>query len=470
MANVLIIDDDKLVCDSIANVIKSMGHIPTSVFTLKEGLEKVHSKDFEIVFLDVRMPDGSGLNILRDVQETPSFPEVIIITGFGDPDGAELAITNGAWDYIEKPLSVRGIKLPFSRALQYYEEKKRASSSVSLKRKGIIGESAQITACLDILAQAATSDANVLIEGETGTGKELFAWAVHQNSPRVNHNFVVVDCAALPETLVESVLFGHRKGAFTGADSTQEGLIKQADKGTMFLDEVGELPHSLQKSFLRVLQERRFRPVGGKLEVRSDFRLVAATNRDLEKMVRDGKFREDLLHRLRTLVIKLPPLRDIQEDLEDLVTYYIRKLCNKYKINIKGISPGFWDVLHSYDWPGNTRELIQALERAIIASRDESTLFPKHLPHHIRIKLIRASVGDHKGKRISLNKEAAESTGDLPRLQEVREAAIDEVEKQYLQDLMVITARDIKRACKISGLSRSRLYTLLKKHKISASR
>lgn len=469
MANVLIIDDDKLVCDSISNVIKGMGHNPICASTLREGLEKTRSGDFEVVFLDVRMPDGSGLNILRDVQKTSSSPEVIIITGYGDPDGAELAIANGAWDYIEKPLSVREIKLPLTRALQYHEEKKRASSSVSLKRKGIIGESAQISSCMDIVAQAAASDANVLVMGETGTGKELFAWAVHQNSARSDNNFVVVDCAALPETLVESVLFGHRKGAFTGADRTQEGLIKQADRGTLFLDEVGELPLPIQKSFLRVLQERSFRPVGGKQEMRSDFRLVAATNRNLEDMVKEGKFREDLLHRLRTLVIKLPPLREIPEDLEDLVTYYLRRLCKKYKINIKGISPGFWDVLRSYDWPGNTRELIQALERAIIAAQDESTLFPKHLPHHIRIKLARASVGDKTDKRTSLRKEA-ESSDELPTLQDLRDSAIAEVEKQYLKDLMDITSRDIRQACKISGLSRSRLYTLLKKHQTFPSR
>lgn len=469
MTNVLIIDDDKLVCDSIASVIKRMGHSHECVFTLKEGLEKVRGEDFDVVFLDVRMPDGSGLDILQDIQKTSSSPEVIIITGFGDPDGAELAIKNGAWDYIEKPLSVRQIKLPFTRALQYQDEKRRASSSVHLKRADIIGESPQISACLDILAQAANSDANVLITGDTGTGKELFAWAVHQNSSRASMNFVVVDCAALPDTLVESVLFGHRKGAFTGADRSQEGLIKQADKGTLFLDEVGELPLPIQKSFLRVLQERKFRPVGGSQEVKSDFRIVAATNRDLEKAVKEGTFREDLLHRLRTLVINLPALRDIPEDMEELVTYYMRKLCNRYKMDIKGISPGFWDVLRAYSWPGNTRELIQALERAIVSAQNEPTLFPKHLPHHIRIHVARASVEDKTEKQRSLRKEGRSSDG-LPTLQDIREAAVADVEKQYLTDLMSISGRNIKQACKISGLSRSRLYTLLKKYSISPSR
>lgn len=463
MARALIIDDDKMVCDSIAGVIRSMGHNQTCALNGKQGLAEARAEDFEVVFLDVRLPDGSGLDILKELQGMAYSPEVIIITGFGDPDGAELAIKNGAWDYLEKPLSVREIKLSFTRALQYFEEKRRTSSSVNLKRKGIVGESAQISACLDAVARAAGSDANVLITGETGTGKELFAWAVHHNSERANGNFVVVDCAALPETLVESVLFGHSKGAYTGADRSQEGLVKQADGGTLFLDEVGELPLSVQKSFLRVLQEHRFRPVGEKQEVKSDFRLVAATNRDLEQMAKEGKFREDLLHRLRTLIINLPPLREIPEDLEELVTYYVRKLCDKYKITIKGISPGFRDVLRSYAWPGNTRELIQALERAIVSAQDEATLFAKHLPHHIRISVARAAVGSRPGREKSL-KKWGESSCDFPNLQDAREAVIADVEKQYLADLLKITGKDIRQACEISGLSRSRLYTLLKKY------
>lgn len=470
MANVLIIDDDRLVCDSIAHVVESIGHNPFHAYTLKEGLEKVRTQDFQVVFLDVRMPDGSGLNAVDDIKKTPSSPEVIIVTGFGEPDGAELSIKKGAWDYIEKPLSIREIRLPLTRALQYYEEKRKAPRSVSLKRKGIVGESTRITSCLDDIAQAAMSDANILISGETGTGKELFAWAVHHNSSRADHNFVVVDCTVLPKNLVESVLFGHQKGAFTGADRTKEGLIRQADKGTLFLDEVGELPLSVQKSFLRVLQERRFRPVGVKKEVKSDFRLVAATNRDLDQMVKEGRFREDLLHRLRTLVIDLPPLREIPEDLEELVIYYTRKLCKQYNMDLKGFSPGFWEVLRSYNWPGNTRELIQSLERAIISSQDEPILFSKHLPHHIRIKVARASVGNKSSDRQGDRYKEAESAEGLKELQEVRKSAVAEVEKQYLNNLMALTGGDIKRSCKISGLSRSRLYSLLKRHDISTSR
>jgi two-component system NtrC family response regulator len=465
MANVLIIDDDKLVCDSISNVVKSLGHSTSQAFNLQDGLTKARSGAFDVVFLDVHMPDGSGLDILPDIQKTASSPEVIIITGFGDPDGAELAIKNGAWDYIEKPLSVRQMRLPFTRALQYREEKKKFKTPVALKRERIIGKSPQIIACLDTLAQAANSEANVLLTGETGTGKELFAWTIHNNSSRANRNFVVVDCAALPETLVESVLFGHIKGAFTGADRSKDGLIKQADKGTLFLDEVGELPVSIQKSFLRVLQERRFRPVGGNKELSSNFRLVTATNRNLDSMVKQGKFREDLLFRLRTLVINLPPLREIHEDIKELVLYYMNMLCAKYEKDIKGFSPEFWDILIQYDWPGNMRELIQALERAIIAAQDEPTLFPKHLPNYIRIKVVQESLNQKMAVKGRTIKDSG-SLQTLPQIQDIREIAISEAEKKYLVDLISITGKDIKEACKISGLSRSRLYTLLKKYNI----
>ena len=202
---------------------------------------------------------------------------------------------------------------------------------------------------------------------------------------------MVVDCTALPETLVESVLFGHARGAFTGAERSEEGLIKQADGGTLFLDEIGELPFLIQKRFLRVIQEHRFRSVGGSQEIESDFRLVAGTNRDLEGMVRERRFREDLFHRLRTLIIELPPLRELLEDIKELTVFYMSSLCERFGIESKGASPEFWDVVTAYKWPGNVRELIQALEKALLSAKDEPILFPKHLPTYIRIQVARNS-------------------------------------------------------------------------------
>ncbi len=462
MATVLIIDDDKLIRDWIANVVSQLGHSSFYAHTLEEGLRKAQSEPFDIVFIDVRLPDGSGLDIIPKIKAARSSPEIIVITGLGDPDEAELAIQTGAWDYLEKPASFEAIKLPILRALEYRAERKPGKPSIVLKRTGIIGDSQKITSCLELLAQAAGSNVNVLITGETGTGKELFAKAVHYNSSRAKRNFVVVDCTALPETLVESVLFGHAKGAFTGADRSQEGLIKQADGGTLFLDEIGELPFLVQKRFLRVIQEHRFRPVGGRQEIESDFRLVAATNRNLEDRVLLGRFREDLFFRLRTLIIELPPLRELLEDIKKLTVFYMNDSCERFGIVPKGASPEFWDIVTEYKWPGNVRELIQALEKALLSAKDEPMLFPKHLPTYIRIQVARSSFPK---KPASQGKPEIRSSVPKvpPKLKEIRKAAVSEAERQYLKDLISSVGGDNNKACRISGLSRSRFYTLLRK-------
>ena len=466
MANILIIDDDPLIGDTISHLVKRMGHTSAYASTLQEGLASVCSHPFDMVFLDVRLPDGNGLEELPRVQAAPSLPEVIIMTGFGDPDGAGLAIRHGAWDYLQKPANLDALTLTLSRALQYREEKRAQKDLTSLKRDGIIGNSSKIRACLDLVSQVANSEANVLITGETGTGKELFALAIHKNSRRGGKNFVVVDCAALPENLVESILFGHEKGAFTGADRARDGLVLQANGGTLFLDEVGELPLSMQRSFLRVLQERQFRPVGGKTEVKSDFRLLAASNRDLDEMVRQNQFREDLLFRLRSFSVELPPLRERKEDIPELLVFYAKELCERFGIEPKEFSPEFLDLLSEYPWPGNIRELINALERTLISARYERVLFPKHLPTHIRVQLVRSSLGE-KGPEES-PKEPTSSQA-FPPIQEVRERALEETEKKYMRELLSFTKGNIPEACRISGLSRSRLYLLLKKYNLSKS-
>ncbi len=468
MAKILIVDDDPLARDALARVVKKMNHEPFEAGSLGSAREKLPEQAFDLVFCDVRMPDGSGLDILPEIRASSSAPEVIIVTGFGDPDGAELAIKKGAWDYIEKPLSVKAVMLCVERALQYRDKKRAAPQPVALNVEGIVGASPKLRACLDTLAQAASSEANVLITGETGTGKELFAWAIHRNSGRSDRNFVVVDCAALPETLVESTLFGHVRGAFTGADKPRDGLVRQADGGTLFLDEIGELSISIQKAFLRVLQEKRFRPVGGGQEVSSDFRLVAATNRHLEDLSRSGGFREDLLFRLRTVVLELPPLREMKEDIKELMLHYLVRFCEQYDLPMKVYSPDFLDVLLAYDWPGNIRELIQALEKAIISAKEEPVLFPKHLPDHIRIHLARAAVLQKRTPAPGPGAEPA-ATDLALNLKDYREAELARIEKDYLSSLMRRTNGEVGEACRVSGLSRSRLYTLLKKYGLKTS-
>ncbi|WP_175530269.1 sigma-54-dependent transcriptional regulator [Desulfobacula phenolica] len=462
MINVLIIDDDPKICLLFSKLLKQMGHEAYVANTMKEGLVLCNNECFDLVLLDLELPDGNGLQILPDLMKTDSEPEVIIITGTGDVRGAQMAFKSGAWDYVQKPFLLDEVSLPITRALQYRREKQTEKTPVSLVRSHIIGESDVIHKCLEDVAMAAGSDASVLITGETGTGKELFARAIHENSKRASKPFIAVDCGALPETLVESTLFGHEKGSFTGAQTRQDGLIAQAHGGTLMLDEVGDLPLKVQKSFLRTLQERRVRLIGGKSEKHVDFRLVAATNLDLDKMVKEKTFRADLLYRIRAMEIKLPPLRERENDIEEITIKKTHELARRYDIETKAISPEFFKTLAAQNWPGNVRELINVLEYVLASAGQDPTLFPKHLPPEYRTagldfdavpakKSIQQSVGD-----LGVG-------DDLPTLQDYRTS----IEKEYLKQLLKRVNGDREKANKISGISQSRLYGLLKKHNLS---
>ena len=466
MVKILIVDDDKALCNLLSQIITGMGHECTQAHTIAEGKAAATAGLYDIIFLDVSLPDGSGLDLLPALRRSPLPPEVIIITSAGDPDGAVLAIKNGAWDYLEKPFRKEQITLHISRAAECRRALQSRQRPVAFNRDRIIGASARINECFDVLVQAAAGDANVLITGETGTGKELFAQAIHENSFRRNGSFVVVDCASLPETLVESVLFGYMKGAFTGADRDREGLISQAGGGTLFLDEIGELPLNFQKVFLRVLQEHRFRPIGSRQEEECDFRVVCATNRDLAAMVKKGDFRSDLLYRIRSVAIHIPPLRDRSEDIRELVKHYVSKYCERTSIGIKGIAPEFFEALIAYPWPGNVRELLNAIEHAVSIARDDMMLVPKQLPEHIRIHAVRASVGS-KARKQALQRKTARNFEKFPQLQQFRDSALADIERQYLCDLVSQAQGDIEKACRLSGLARARIYGLLKKYGLS---
>ncbi len=489
MGNVLVIDDQADICESIAAIATRMGHRVSCAHTRSSGLEAATAGAFDLVLLDVRLPDGSGLDILPNLKEIAPSPEVVILTGYGDPAGAEAAIRNGAWDYLEKPSTTRQIRHVLEVALEYQYEKSRREV-VPCERCGIVGHSAPLMDSLEQMANAAGCDADVLITGETGTGKEMFALAIHKNSRRESKSFVVVDCAALPRELVESMLFGHERGAYTGADRSQEGLVQQADGGTLFLDEVGELPLSVQKKFLRVLQERCFRPVGGKREISSNFRLVAATNQDLDSLVDKGLFREDLLFRLRAINIVLPCLRERRSDVEELAKNHVRKICEQYKTPAKSFSSDFFLGLSGYDWPGNVRELYQALEKAIVSAGASPMLFPKDLPTHIRAKIARNKVRSSEppppyqpagfdtapeslSRSLCEKSEEKEACGEVisaqfPSIHAMRDAVLADAERRYLSGILDQTRGNVVKACTLAGLSRSRFYALLKKYGISA--
>ncbi len=457
MADILIIDDDTIMSYTLARMVQHMGHTAVTAFSLQEGLTRAKNQAFDAVFLDVRLPDGNGLEIIPKLRTLPDAPDIIILTAYGDCSGAELALRSGVWDYLEKPSSISRMKLPLVRLLEYREQKRAAKSPVSIDRGGIVGNSAPMTYCVDLMARAAMGDANVLVSGETGTGKELFARAIHRNSRRGEMPFVVVDCAALPEHLVESILFGHVRGAYTGADQAREGLIAQADGGTLMLDEIGELTPSLQKAFLRVLQEHRFRPVGAKQEQISRFRLVAATHRDLESMTRTGHFRDDLLHRIRTITIELPPLRERPSDIEELIHYYLGRLCADYRMAPKGFAPEFMATLRAYPWPGNARELVNTLESALNAAIYEPILFPVHLPPRIRTQVATISMQTRPPRN-----------QPLERMRPWRDV-LDDARRTYLQKLIRQTNGDLERMQTESGLSRASLYNYLKKYELDLS-
>jgi two-component system NtrC family response regulator len=397
----------------------------------------------------------------------PSAPEVIIITGFASSDGAEQALSSNAWDYIQKPVSVDAIKGSIRRALQYRQERHICQSHHVVKRFGIIGSNHKIKTCLDTLERAACSHANILINGETGTGKELFARAIHCNSPRAEKNFIVVDCGALPDSLVENVLLGHARGAFTSADKAEEGLIKRADGGTLFLDEVGELSLDIQKVFLRVLQERCFYPIGGTREIKSDFRLVAASNRNLVEMVKNGQFRDDLLFRLGSICLDIPPLRKRVEDIKVLATHHLKGLCASQNLDPKEISSEVFDVLEAYQWPGNVRELFSALEATVANALHESTIFARHLPSNVRIAVARLRF-DRDMPTTESQVKTFDSLGDMPSWQQFRRSHIEAGEKKYLQALISLCQGNVLKAAQYSGLSRPHLYGLLRKYAISS--
>jgi len=367
---ILIIDDEPEIVKLYQEILTQEGYDVTPAFSGVEGIQSVREDLFDMVITDIRMPEITGLDILQEVKKLHPETMVLLITAFGTIEAAIKAMKEGAYDYISKPARNDEIKIIVRRGLEQKQlQKDYQNLQKGLKDKyrleNIVGHSNEMLEVYKTVAKISPSRATVLITGESGTGKELVARALHQNSPRADRPFVVIHSASFPESLIESELFGYMKGAFTGAISSKRGLFEEADSGTVFLDEIGDIPLSTQVKLLRVLQEREIRRIGAEQPVKIDVRVIAATNRNLEEMIQKGQFREDLYYRLSVVCIPLPPLRERKEDINLLIQHFVRKYCLEAGIPQKIISPEAVKMMESYNWPGNVRELENVVERAV---------------------------------------------------------------------------------------------------------
>ena len=367
---ILVADDEQSMREFLEIMFKREGYLVSLAPNGEEVLKLAEKEIFDLVLLDIRMPRLDGISVLKKLKAISPETIVIMITAYASADTAIKAMKEGAYDYITKPFKVEEIKLIIKNAL---EKKNLQQENILLKQvvrdryhfDNIIGQSSKMLALYDLLEKVAPTKTNILITGESGTGKELVAKAIHYNSPRKDKPFVTLNCGAIPELLIESELFGHMKGAFTDAIATKKGLFELADEGTIFLDEISELPLLMQVKLLRVLQDKEFKRVGGTEDIRVDVRIISATNKDLEEGVREKRFREDLFYRLNVIQIKIPPLREKREDIPLLTTHFLKKYSEELNKNMSTISPEALRILLNYHYPGNVRELQNIIERAV---------------------------------------------------------------------------------------------------------
>ena len=446
---VLVVDDDKAHRTMLKTLLSGWGYAISEADDGSTAIEMARENPFDLVLMDIRMIKVSGLEALGEIKNyNPAIP-IIIMTAYSSVETAVEALKKGAYDYLTKPLDFDELRLTMERAMDHTHLKEenrllKASLGEKFDRHNIIGNSPQMIDLFETIAQVAPSEATVLITGESGTGKELIAGAIHYNSERKDGPFVKVNCAALTETLLESELFGHEKGAFTGAHRRKDGQFSLADGGSLFLDEVSEMPLSMQVKLLRVIQEREFTRVGGEEVIRVDVRIIAATNKDLAEEMAAGRFREDLYYRLNVVTLKMPPLRERKDDIPLLAQHFLKTFAEKNQKRIKGFTPQAMGRLLSYDWPGNVRELMNAVERMVVLSRvdyvDEPDLPPGILEQS----------GEKAGIPGPLDLPA-----DLP---------LEEVEKASILKTLQSAGGNKSEAARRLGITRRTLHQKLKKY------
>jgi len=455
-----VVDDEPVVCKSCLRILTEAGYEVETTLSGKEALEKLGHEPFDIVLVDLKMPGINGMEVLRNIRKTDPEIAVIMITGYATVESAVEAMKLGAFDYLPKPFTPDELCIVVEKArerrnLALENRYLRQQLQFRYRFENIIGESKPMQEVFRIIEKVAPTDSTVLIHGESGTGKELVARAIHFNSHRRDKQFMSVDCGALSETLLESELFGHIKGSFTGAIVTKPGLFEVANGGTFFLDEVGDIPLSIQSKLLRVLQEREFKPVGGIKTVRVDIRLIASTNKDLERMIEKGTFRKDLYYRLNIVPIFLPPLRERKIDIPLLACHFLKKYNQERDKNIKAISPEAIDLLMEYEWPGNVRELENVIERVVVTA-DEDVIRPEHLPLNIR-----------KRPPYMRGLTVPKSASELKELKRhIRKQAVEQLEKSFIIETLKRNDWNVTRSARDVGMKRQNFQALMRKHQI----
>jgi two-component system nitrogen regulation response regulator NtrX len=448
---ILIVDDEPGIRESLSGVLEDEGYQCTALETAEECLTEIARQTYDVLLLDVWLPGMDGLEALQRLEEipSPSRPEVIIISGHGNIETAVRATKLGAFDFLEKPLTIDKVLVVVKNAIEHRRLQDEVSRlrQIQTGKPNIIGDSVPMRALRQQLALMAGTNGRVLIYGESGTGKELVAHAIHLHSLRRTEAFVEVNCAAIPEDLIESELFGHRKGAFPGAAEDKTGKLQKADGGTLFLDEVGDMSLKTQAKVLRSLEEQRFEPVGAKDSITVDVRVIAATNKNLEEEIERGNFREDLFYRLNVIPFHVPPLREHMEDIQLLADHFLREFVAAYGRKPKELTPEAYSVLQDYGWPGNVRELRNLMERIVILN-PQTRIDARHIPLQ------------PSGKRNG-GAAAADRFGSL---QEVREAA----EREYILRKLDENKGNVTRTAEILGLERSNLYRKMRTLGIAA--
>ncbi len=458
---ILVIDDEMIVCESCQSILEEEGYVVEIALSAREAFKKMKENPFNIVITDLKMPEIDGMEVLKKFRKEYPDTIVIMITGFGTVDTAVGAMKLGAFDYIPKPFTPDEVSIVVKKAV---EKRDLLLENIYFRQElqekygfhNIVGKSKKMREIYRIIAKVAMTDSTVLIYGQSGTGKELIARAIHFNSPRGDKQFVTVDCAVLSENLLESELFGHIKGSFTGAITTKPGLFEVADGGTVFLDEVGNISLSVQAKLLRVLQEGEFTPVGGTKAKKVDIRLIAATNKDLEKMIREEAFREDLYYRLNIVPIYLPPLKERQEDISLLSAHFLKKYSEEMGKTVMGFTPEAMEKLMIYSWPGNVRELENVIERTVVMIEEEMVR-----PGHLMLpgQQEKAGMGDY----IPMTSEELKEIK-----KKLRERIVEDVERTFVLNALERHNWNVTRAAEEVGMIRTNFQALMRKYNLRA--